>query len=159
YPEVLYVAPATPPAGFVVFESEPLSVVLAIGNATDADLVLNTSAMTPQEAFHVTVLKKPQSAGLPWLSFDADAGLDDHNEPVATRWSENVRVPARGSVSWHATLAFANGASLAGVYELQIAPRFSGMTQRLNPVGTIVRYEVRSISGSAEQAEVARRAL
>src|SRR5205823_2279267 len=97
--------------------------------------------------------------GLPWLSFDADAGLDDHNEPVATRWSENIRVPARASVSWHATLAFANGAPLAGVYELQIAPRFSGMTQRLNLVGSIVRYEVRSISGSAEQAEVGRRAL
>ena len=72
-------------------------------------------------------------------------------------FGDSIDVPAQGSVVWTARLTPETTWAI-GMYDLRISPAFGGDSP-INPLGTIVRFEVRPVQGLAEQAELIRRRL
>jgi hypothetical protein len=159
YHATMYVARPTPPAVFLVFKSEALSLSLDVGNATDVDRSLTLDALGPSRAFSVKSIRIPAEAAPPRLLVNPIAELNARGLKSAQPWAGTIEVPSTGTIVWSATLTFEAKAT-PGVYELQITPNF-GLSDgsRLNPQGTLVRYEVREAVSLEDRAELARRRM
>ena len=159
YHGTMYVARPAPPAVFLVFTSEALSLSLAVGNATDVDRSLTLGALGPNRAFSIKSIRIPAEAALPRLLVNPIAELSARGLRSARPWAATIDVPSTGTIVWSATLTFEAKAT-SGIYELQITPNFGVADgSRLNPQGTLVRYEVRDATSAEDRAELARRRM
>jgi hypothetical protein len=160
YHGTAYVAAPAVPAEFVTFGSEPLSISLAIGNPTSSDHSLNLTGSAPIDGFHVTVIRVPADAtAVPSLLIEPVAEVANLGVKTEQRWLDAVPLPAGSNIVWKGSLSF-SGRPTPGIYELRVTPLVRDSDgSPLNPLGTMVRYEVRDILSRDDRAEVARRRM
>jgi hypothetical protein len=155
----MYVAPPVVPARFLIFHSESLSLSLAVGNVSDQNHIIRLGNIPLAQAFRLTVVHLPPGGVVPTLRIEPIATImtGDNSLPVPAEGA--ITIPPRGSAVWTGVLEAPGGAQ-PGVYELQIVPAFAGEAgEPLNPLGTIIRFEVRDVGSDQDRIELARRRM
>jgi hypothetical protein len=159
YHGTMYVTPPTIPAQFLIFKTEGLSLTLAVGNATDVDLSVSLNGVGPAQGFKVTPIRVPIGGTVPALQINPVADMTSRGITTPQSWVGLISVPPRGNLVWTGTLFLPPNAA-PGVYELQITPVFGTADgPALNPLGTLVRYEVRDVVSDEDRAELSRRRM
>ena len=154
YYGVEYVPPPALPALDVVFAGEPIHLRLEIGNGNFSPEALNTSSGSITRAFSLQVIRVPEGASTPTLTVEtAGQIIGEAGNDVA--WGDDIGIPPRSRVVFKGAIATSRSA-IPGVYEVRITPNLQ-TSSKLNPLGTIVRYEIRVASTFADEVEVMRR--
>jgi tetratricopeptide (TPR) repeat protein len=155
YYRVQYVPPPARPALDVVFAGEPVQLRLTVGNRNHTPESLATLGRPIEQAFAVSMIRAPEGASPPMLATRPAGRATADASDVS--WGDDIAIPPRGTVTFNASIATSR-TTAPGVYELKITPNLQ-TSSKVNGLGTIVRYEVRLASTSADEIEVMRRQM
>jgi hypothetical protein len=151
YYDVVYAKPPVSPALYVVFAGEPIELRLAIGNRNATTERIALHGLPIHDAFRLTALRVPEGAPQPTLTLRPAGRVEHAQLPNEMNWGDEVALPGSARLVLRATIDTAPS-TVPGLYELQITPSISATT-KINPLGTILRYEIRQVSPEADRIE------
>jgi hypothetical protein len=155
---VMYAAPPSESARYLFFSTEPLGLMLEVGNRGDVLHELQLVGVGIDGAFHMTAQRIPTGANMPRLLVSTDLNVTDGGIKSQRTFGDPLEVPSLGIVTWPARLV-PQGRWSPGVYELLITPQFSGVSERVNLNTPLLRFELRETGDLADRAEIARRRM
>ena len=159
YYQAEYVALPEPPARHVIFEGEAIDLRMSIGNRGATDQGLNTQNLSIENAFALSMLEQPPGSGsMRLVPLTRGEIMSVERKTATVEWSQQLEVPAQSSLTFAASIVPEHPV-LPGQYALRILPRLAGTAEPINPLGTILRFELRRVESLGDRAELVRRRM
>jgi hypothetical protein len=153
-----YVAAPVRPARCVYFVGEAIALEFAFHNGSELIEAWHVGDLPMERAFQVTPQRVPDGAPIPQLRVFPNGELRADNVKTTADWSGSYKIPPGAVLSFRAALVPPPD-SPPGVYELRIVPVADQNASPIFPTGMMLRYELRTVSTMADQAEVVRRRM
>jgi hypothetical protein len=154
-----YVPLPEPPARHVFFVGEAIDVRLSIGNRGATAQELNTRNVSIEKAFALSVLEQPAGSGsIQFVPVTRGEIKSEERNTTTVDWNHELEVPAQSSLTFAASIVMGSTA-VPGQYSLRIMPGFAGTTEPINPLGSMLRFELRPVDSLGARAELVRRRM
>jgi hypothetical protein len=155
YYDGLYTSAPVESVRHVYFVGEPIDVVVDVGNAGDEEQSIDTRSVSIEAAFDISPRGGP-ARGTGRLDLSPVGEIVSGDNQVVVNWGDVVTLGPRSRVVWGGQF---EGPSSPGVYHWNVELKGVRSSRPVNPLGTVLEYELRVPQDVGDRAEVARRKM
>jgi hypothetical protein len=155
YYDGLYTTAPNESVRHVYFIGEPIDVVVGVGNAGDGEQSIDTRSVSIDAAFDIAP-RQGSPKGIARLELSPSGEIVIGDNQVIVNWGDVITLGPRSRVVWEGQF---HAPSAPGIYNWSVELKGVKSSRPINPLGTVLEYELRAPKDLGDRAEVARRRM
>jgi hypothetical protein len=155
YYDGLYTSAPVDSVRHVYFVGEPIDVVVDFGNAGNEEQSIDTRSVSIDAAFDIAP-RQGSPKGVADLDLSPSGEIVVGDNQLIVNWGDVVTLGPRSRVVWEGQF---RGPSAPGIYNWSVELKGVKSSRPINPLGTVLEYELRVPKDLGDRAEVARRRM